>query len=199
MHGLIMATVTIQYLKSKYLNSTSDCSPFCTPLNPNRQLDLWNIYEIMTTSCHFTTVTLGQARITSHWIVVMVSPLISLLLSPSSLFSTHRQSKLLKVFISSSHSSNNSFPSHLELNASGLTLLSSPISSPCCLLPPCLLLSALPLQAFLLFLELHTMSLLGLYLYQSFPLKSPHRFSHDLYSLTSQGSSPPRTFPDVFI
>lgn len=37
----------------------------------------------------------------------MVSPLISLLLFPSSLFSTHRQSKLLKMFISSSHSSNN--------------------------------------------------------------------------------------------
>lgn len=107
MHGLIMGTVTIQYVKSKHLNSISDCSPFCTPLNPNHQLHLWNIYEIMTTSCYFTTVTLGQARITSHWIAVMVSPLISLLLSPSSLFSTHRQSKLLKMFISSSHSSNN--------------------------------------------------------------------------------------------
>lgn len=119
-HGLIIGTPTIQYLKSNHLNITLDCAPFCTPPNPNHQLDLFKTYGTVTIFCHFITVTPVQARITSHWLIVRTSHRCPCFhLCPPTVYSPHSsRSKLLKCTIWSSDSSNNNqFPITLRVKS----------------------------------------------------------------------------------
>lgn len=106
--GIIMGTLTIQYLrlkKSKYV------SPLIVLLSippnnqhPNHQLELLIIYEIYTfwlLLINSTTVSLVRARITSNSTARMISPVTSLLPLLSSLICSppNSQSRLSKTHI----------------------------------------------------------------------------------------------------
>lgn len=105
MYELIIAIMTIQYLKSKHLKVTFDCSPFYTHTHththPNHQVELFKIYKIYTNST--TATRTSQNHLSLDYYNGL--PLISLSLLPPIIYSPHSsQSKLLKMCIWPSHS-----------------------------------------------------------------------------------------------